>query len=264
MMFSRLFSAGSSAGVAARASPRKRTPPGPQVPLPLSCSGAFERSCSVSREVPALAGSPLSAQAVAAERIERRDTRDETSISSRLGSPFRRQRPCTDSSVKPRRGEAHRAAELQGVPRRAEAAEPARSAIGRSSRRRRAQRSRPCGRSRAAPAARPCRSGSRHGAARSSSPRPRRPTASIRAARAGALASRLSRPPVSTEHGAARPDRAARLGQQQALVGARGHGARQPGRRARRRRSATMAPTTRPQMAQRRPALRESSQACSA
>ena len=47
MMFSRLASAASSPAPA-RASPRKRTPPGPKVPLPLSCSApSWVRQCEL-------------------------------------------------------------------------------------------------------------------------------------------------------------------------------------------------------------------------
>ena len=73
MMLSRFDSAASSTA-AERASPRNLTPPGPQVPLPISCSGpsVVDSDSSVALFSPA---PPVSVTLVAAERVERRQTR---------------------------------------------------------------------------------------------------------------------------------------------------------------------------------------------
>ena len=73
MMLRRFDSAASSAA-AARASPRNLTPPGPQVPLPVSCSGpsvvVTDSSVALLLPLP-----PVSVTLVAAERVERRQAR---------------------------------------------------------------------------------------------------------------------------------------------------------------------------------------------
>ena len=97
---------------------------------------------------------------------------------------------------------------------------------------------------------------------RSSSPRPRQPI--DHSSRPGRLlASRLSSPAVSTS--TALPDqtvpRASASSTRSSVAWATARASQAAGAKAI---SATMAPTTRPQIAQRRPALREASQACSA
>ena len=92
---------------------------------------------------------------------------------------------------------------------------------------------------------------------------PARRRASTRGGRAGG---RVAAVGAAGEHGdgAARPDRAARVGQQQALAGRRRDRAGEPGRRREQRPAPTSTPTIAPAIAQRTAAPRARSHACSA